>query len=260
MASDLLQGRLTMQEDIDETIQYLNLDKEKQYRIIVFDFESLADPLTPSLFTRYTDALLNHSNIEFPEKLYVIRQRKVILIVPAQQTDIQRIKEKLRTILKSLSKNSLYSQIKTYVALSNEVKVKDLPLGYKQAFDTLKFLRLVNDTQLIASYQDIGIYQLFAETGNTESLRRFIPENIWKLKDENIELLKTLRTFIDVNQNYSETADLLYVHPKTVRYRIDKLKEQYHMNFANPEETLHYSIALRLLDLIELNKPTDFVR
>ncbi|WP_277631197.1 PucR family transcriptional regulator [Atopococcus tabaci] len=238
-----------MQEDIDETIQYLNLDKEKQYRIIVFDFESLADPLTPSLFTRYTDALLNHSIIEFPEKLYVTRQRKVILIVPAQQTDIQRIKEKLRTILKSLSKNSLYSQIKTYVALSNEVKVKDLPLGYKQAFDTLKFLRLVNDTQLIASYQDIGIYQLFAETGNTESLRRFIPE-----------LLKTLRTFIDVNQNYSETADLLYVHPKTVRYRIDKLKEQYHMNFANPEETLHYSIALRLLDLIELNKPTDFVR
>lgn len=71
MASDLLHGRLTMQEDIDETIQYLNLDKEKQYRIIVFDFESLADPLTPSLFTRYADALLNHSNIEFPEKLYV---------------------------------------------------------------------------------------------------------------------------------------------------------------------------------------------
>src|SRR5699024_9566884 len=128
-------------------------------------------------------------------------------------------KKKVQLMLDRMMKNALYQHFIHHTTFSNEVSVHDLAEGYRQATDTQKILQLTQNAPAIASYKDIGIYQIFVETDNLDDLNRFIPEQLWILKNENPELLETLRTFIDVNQNYSETAQRLFVHPKTVRYR-----------------------------------------
>lgn len=42
-------------------------------------------------------------------------------------------------------------------------------------------------------------------------------------EEKNIELLKTLKIYLENNMNYSVTAEKMYVHINTIRKRIDKV-------------------------------------
>lgn len=252
MASDLLHGRLSKQEDIDDTIFQLGLDYAKKYRIILVNFDSEVENTLEedTQAARFSDAIISHSRTIFPDRVYVTRKNKVILIAPSGDYSIEETKQKIGLATKQLLKMEMYSHFHLYTTISNDVTLPELAVGYRQAVDAQKVLQLMDGQQTIFSYQDMGIYQIFVETGNFESLQRYIPENILRLQKENPELLKTLHTFIDQNQNYTETAQKLYIHPKTVRYRIDRLKEVYDIDLNSPEEILRYSIGFRLLKFI----------
>ena len=249
-ASDLLHGRFSNSKNIEETIQDLNLNVAENYRIIIIHFNSEKMIRSPFLANRFSDALINHAKHVFPNMLYVARKERVILITPVTQTSLSEAKQKVEAILNRLSFNELYATFKFYTSISNNVDVYNLPEGYRQAFDTQKIINMMGEENIVLTYQDLGIYQIFVESGNLNSLERFIPEKIRELQKANPDLLETLRIFIDVNQNFSETAQILFVHPKTVRYRIDRLIENYQIDFQNSEEILHYNIALRLLKIL----------
>ncbi|WP_027108133.1 PucR family transcriptional regulator [Lacticigenium naphthae] len=250
MASDLLHGRLNNPEDIKDTIHYLGLKQDMDYNIIIFNFETKKANLTDSIYTRFTDSLINHTKIEFPDRLYVNRKHNLILITPTQSLPAQEMKRKIKSIFNKIFTNNLFDKVNIYTSMSNTIHLNELASGYKQAINAQKILELMNENKKIVTYADLGIYQLFVNTDNLNTLEQFIPQKIWNLKENNTELLHTLNVFLDVNQNYSEASQLLFVHPKTVRYRVDRLKETYQIDFHNSDELLQYSIALRLLKLL----------
>ena len=252
MGSDLLHGRLTKQEDIDDTTLQLGLNPKHSYRIILVNFETKKafEQDNETLLNRFSDIITNYSRLIFPQRVYITRKNKVIIIAPSEHSNLSETKQKIREAMDALKETDLYPHFNVYTTISNDVSIDQLAEGYRQAFDTQKLLQLTTSSEPIASYQDMGIYQLFVETDNLNNLQRFIPENIMRLKQENPELLKTLQTFIDLNQNFTDTAQKLFIHPKTVRYRIERLKKSYHFNLDQPEEILRYSIGFRLLNLI----------
>lgn len=250
MASDLIHNRLTSKEDVDETIHYLNLDSKKQYKVIVFTFENKLSKESSPVHSRLTDSLVYNFKSLFPDAVYITRTQKIIFIVNTDPLALTLFKEKMRDMLQLLLKNKEYEKITIQVAISLDVTVYDLPEGYRQAVDTQKIMSLLETAPPILSYQDTGLYQLFLETNTLASLEHFIPVSVRELKENKPELLETLFTFINKNQNYSETAQSLFVHPKTVRYRINQLREQYAIDFQNPEEMLRYSIAIRILKVL----------
>lgn len=69
-------------------------------------------------------------------------------------------------------------------------------------------------------------------------------------KEHHPELFDTLSVFIDTQQSYTKTAERLFLHHKTIRYRIDKVKELLSINFDHPENVLQIQIATRLFKLL----------
>lgn len=252
MVSDLVHGRLTNQEDINETINNLELNPDKKYRVIVFNFSSKKRELSDALVNRLTDTLTNLFRNKFNNLLYIGRKDQVSLITSTENMTINNVKKKIETILKKISENKSYKDIYHYISISNEVSLYKLSEGHRQAMDSQKILRMDNEESAIVSYENLGLYRLFLETDNLNSLDRFVPENLKALQKDNPDLLNTLYVFINVNQNYSEASEILFIHPKTVRYRINRLKERYDIDLKNPEEILQYSIALRILKFIPL--------
>ncbi|MGO1356160.1 PucR family transcriptional regulator [Alkalibacterium gilvum] len=252
MVSDLVHGRLTNQEDINETINNLELNPDKKYRVIVFNFSSKKRELSDALVNRLTDTLTNLFRNKFNNLLYIGRKDQVSLITSTENMTINNVKKKIETILKKISENKSYKDIYHYISISNEVSLYKLSEGHRQAMDSQKILRMGNEESAIVSYENLGLYRLFLETDNLNSLDRFVPENLKALQKDNPDLLNTLYVFINVNQNYSEASEILFIHPKTVRYRINRLKERYDIDLKNPEEILQYSIALRILKFIPL--------
>ena len=252
MVSDLVHGRLTNQEDINETINNLELNPDKKYRVIVFNFNSKKRELSDALVNRLTDTLTNLFKNKFNNLLYIGHKDQVSLITSTENMTINNVKKKIETILKKISENKSYKDIYHYISISNEVSLYKLSEGHRQAMDSQKILRMGNEESAIVSYENLGLYRLFLETDNLNSLDRFVPENLKALQKDNPDLLNTLYVFINVNQNYSEASEILFIHPKTVRYRINRLKERYDIDLKNPEEILQYSIALRILKFIPL--------
>lgn len=253
LGSDLLHGRIEDEEQFEDTLNHLNLDRSAPHRVVVFEFyedESSKNLFSP-LSSRFSDTIVNYAKKEFYKLVYVTRKQKVILILPADTIDSESLKKRLAYILKKVTETKPFSTFKVNVSISDPTNLKSLATAYKQAMDTQKIIHLINKNLQIKDYQDIGIYQIFSETNNLDQLTRFIPAKINQMHKDNLDLLHTLEAFLNVNQNYIEAAALLFVHPKTVRYRIEKIKNSYQIDFNNPEEILQLSIGLRLLKIVK---------
>lgn len=256
MASDLVHGRLNKQEDIDDTVTQLGLDPTKNYRIILISFHTKKNiPQAKRIeIAPYVDAIINQSRFVFPDRIYITRKNTLIVIAPDLDEETNEIKKRISETLAQPDIKSMSNYFSVHTTISNVVSLAKLADGYRQAVDAQKILQLTKSEQAVFSYQDMGIYQIFVETDNFNSLKRFVPDSFLELQKENPELLTTLHTFIDSNQNYTETAQKLFVHPKTVRYRIDRLREIYKLDLDNAEEILRYAIGFRLLKFIgEIN-------
>ena len=89
-----------------------------------------------------------------------------------------------------------------------------------------------------------------------------MPEGLQKLynykKPQREDLIVTLKTYLDRNQNLSKTAQDLYVHYKTAAYRIEKIAKITGIDFDNANEVLAVRIGLVVYKMI-VNYNKDFI-
>ena len=60
------------------------------------------------------------------------------------------------------------------------------------------------------------------------------------------ELLKTLTVYLQEACNQIHTAETLFIHRNTLKYRLGRIVELTHINFDDPEEKLYLELSLRL--------------
>ncbi|MFD2130501.1 helix-turn-helix domain-containing protein [Pseudogracilibacillus auburnensis] len=126
----------------------------------------------------------------------------------------------------------------------------ELYKAYNEAISAVKSANELD--KRIEYFDDLSFFQIITDFGNNYYIKHFYSnelEPLLSLEEENKkEIMATLATFLDNNLNYKETADLLFVHPNTVRYRIRKVKELYkneHL-FSDSEKRLNLSIAIKM--------------
>lgn len=74
----------------------------------------------------------------------------------------------------------------------------------------------------------------------------------WEDKEQEKEWINTLATFmLDTQANMSQTADLLFVHKSTVKYRIHKINERLNYNILKLPESYRLYTALAIERLVE---------
>ena len=67
-------------------------------------------------------------------------------------------------------------------------------------------------------------------------------------QDENKELIKTLKVYLDCKMNYSHTAKNLYIHINTVRKRIEQINDQIQIDLEDPLNRLKLEVLLKLFN------------
>lgn len=69
------------------------------------------------------------------------------------------------------------------------------------------------------------------------------------------ELLLTIRTFLDCNQNGSEAARVLYIHRNTMMYRIEKFNRLTGLDCSQFNTGLRIRLAMMILQYLEKKEP-----
>jgi PucR family transcriptional regulator, purine catabolism regulatory protein len=249
---DLLNDRLYDKRDIDEVLESLNLDSCKYYKVIIIrlyqreDNKSLDKNQMAPILIKIRNIFRTHfSNSAFMEK-----SDRVVFLLNFDHVKTNLSAEFIDKLMQPLVAENLFKEYYYGISISSKAEKSDIPRANKEALDTQKILRLFHNSNTILPYEELGIYKLFLETNGLEELQKFVSPKINKFRLDYPELFNTLKIFLDANQSYTVTSEKLFLHQKTVRYRIDKIKDILGTELTNPEEILQIQIAARLFKLM----------
>lgn len=249
--SDLLNNRTENREEYLQKAAVLKLKESAVYQVVVFTFKDIpadSNTLQKRLFQFRVVFLeqLSAKNLSFA---YQVRKDKIVLIMEHTKNEatLKSDLDKALTLSKNITK---MDDLKINGSISIPGKLFDLPDRYNQAQDIQRAIELFGKSNQLYTYADIGVFQLFLKSTTSEQLQHYIPEKLLQIHQQNPELSETLKVFLDTTQNFKLTGDKLFIHPKTVRYRINKIKELTQIDFFDPEELLQYNIGLRLLSIL----------
>jgi purine catabolism regulator len=126
--------------------------------------------------------------------------------------------------------------------------------SFTQAKDALNYGYKIFGKDSITIYEELGIYKLLCSYKNRDELIKFVPSPLLILKeydkDKNNELIDTLEMYLACNLNAAKTAEELFVHYKTILYRLNRIKEITNLDIEDRRMMLEIEVGLKILRII----------
>ena len=110
------------------------------------------------------------------------------------------------------------------------------------------------DRRRVATYKDLGSFQLLLSLQDDEALRLFCDSILGPIEASEGpyggELMRSLEAFIEENGQWERAARRLYCHRHTLRYRIRRVEELTGRNLGSARDRIEFWLALRGRQLV----------
>lgn len=263
---NLLNGKIHSKDQLLKSTNLLDMKLDGNYRVLVFGLQpARADVyLDFDSKTQHTNFLNDAINMYFENARI---QNDIDRIIVIQEVEANQKEEDYRKEIKIIAEK-VQQYIKQHL---KELRVKagigkvvsgiiNLPKSFKEAKDAFHFADVAIEISnvgisRIILFSDLGIFKLLCQIEDTNTLLEYIPQSLQKLynykKTQRDDLLLTLKTYLERNQNLKKTAEDLYIHYKTAAYRIDKIITITGIDFENPSEVLAIRIGFIVHKMME---------
>src|SRR5919201_992076 len=111
------------------------------------------------------------------------------------------------------------------------------------------------------AFEETGAYRLLlpAMVEDPEELRRFHEDTVAPLvaydEQYETELVRTLETFLDADGNVAQSAQRLYTHRHTVRYRLERVKELTGLDVSSTDGRERLGLGLKAMRVLGILAP-----
>lgn len=107
----------------------------------------------------------------------------------------------------------------------------------------------------VASYDELGVVRLFVASQGDDSIREFVRQMLGDIVEyderKDGRLLETLRVYFEANCSQQDAADKLFVHHKTVRYRLTRIEELSGLDLSKHEDRINLDLALKVHSVMD---------
>ncbi len=113
----------------------------------------------------------------------------------------------------------------------------------------------------VLAFEETGAYRLLlsAMSESPAELERFYAETLEPLcaYDEQYEtdLVQTVETFLDCDGNVAQTAQVLFTHRHTVRYRLERVRELSGLDVGSSDGREKLSLGLKAMHVLGIARP-----
>jgi hypothetical protein len=176
----------------------------------------------------------------------ILKYREGILIIfTAEKIHEKNIKSNVNSLIERIGINVP----EYYIGVSNlYFSLEKLNIGINESIFAQKASE-VSDYSF-NYFHDIGVYSILMPYIDEIWIRNFYNRSIMPIKnyDEkyNMELFDTAVKYIENDGKINETANALFLHKNTIRYRINKIKELLNMGDCEGSFYEQLSIAIKL--------------
>ena len=260
---NILNGLLSSKE-MTEAAAQLGMKESDTYRVV--DFHTIKN----NVQSKYTKEQLHEVGVIegelkhlLPDALIYRNMDQIVMIqqVDSDQTELEYQKE-MEEVEDVIQRSIFYRKKDTdfQIGIGKSVKgYQRLKESYHEASQAIKYIEIVrlvtgDKNKSVVHYSNLGFFQIFGEIDDMTKLERYIPETLKKLyeyDDEHKgELIPTLQMFLSNNQSIRKTAGAMFVHYRTISYRMEKIKEITGINFDNANEVLAVSNGLVIYKML----------
>ena len=111
------------------------------------------------------------------------------------------------------------------------------------------------------SFEETGAYRLLlpAMSEDPSELQGFFEETVAPLVDYDeqyeTELVRTLESFLDADGNVARTAERLFTHRHTIRYRLERVRELSGLDVSSTDGRERLSLGLKAMRVLGIHPP-----
>lgn len=186
------------------------------------------------------------------------RNEEVVLIQPVENKNHREKKAYFNMIIqkvKALSKEHLSSRIIRVGVGKEYANPTELFRSYQEAKVASKLGNLLQDQNHTPFFIDLGIERILYNHDRQE-LEEFYKEMLNPLeqfdKSQKNELMETLEKYIMNHCDMKETAEALFLHPNTLRYRLKRIEEVLDIEVKDFDTILSLMVAFKIKYLKKL--------
>lgn len=261
---NILNGLLSSKE-MTEAAAQLGMKESDTYRVV--DFHTIKK----NVQRKYTKEQLHEVGVIVGELMYLLpdaliyrNMDQIVMIqqVDSNQTELEYQKE-MEEIEEVIQRSILYRKKDTdfQIGIGKSVEgYQRLKESYYEASQAIKYIEIIrlvtgDKNKSVVHYSNLGFFQIFGKVDDMTELERCIPETLKKLylyDDEHKgELITTLQMYLRNNQSIKKTAGAMFVHYRTISYRLEKIKQISGINFDNANEVLAVSNGLIIYKMLK---------
>ena len=261
---NILNGLLSSKE-MTEAAAQLGMKESDTYRVV--DFHTI----TKNVQRKYTKEQLHEVGVIegelmhlLPDALIYRNMDQIVMIqqVDSNQTELEYQKE-MEEVEDVIQRSILYRKKDTdfQIGIGKSVEgYQRLKESYYEASQAIKYIEIIRQVtgdknKSVVQYSNLGFFQIFGKVDDMTELERCIPETLKKLylyDDEHKgELITTLQMYLRNNQSIKKTASAMFVHYRTISYRLEKIKQISGINFDNANEVLAVSNGLIIYKMLK---------
>ena len=261
---NILNGLLSSKE-MTEAAAQLGMKESDTYRVV--DFHTIKK----NVQRKYTKEQLHEVGVIegelmhlLPDALIYRNMDQIVMIqqVDSNQTELEYQKE-MEEIEEVIQQSILYRKKDTdfQIGIGKSVEgYQRLKESYHEASQAIKYIEIIRQVtgdknKSVVHYSNLGFFQIFGKVDDMTELERCIPETLKKLylyDDEHKgELITTLQMYLRNNQSIKKTAGAMFVHYRTISYRLEKIKQISGINFDDANEVLAVSNGLIIYKMLK---------
>ena len=261
---NILNGLLSSKE-MTEAAAQLGMKESDTYRVV--DFHTIKK----NVQRKYTKEQLHEVGVIVGELTYLLpdaliyrNMDQIVMIqqVDSNQTELEYQKE-MEEVEDVIQRSILYRKKDTdfQIGIGKSVEgYQRLKESYHEASRAIKYIDIIrlvtgDKNKSVVHYSNLGFFQIFGEIDDVTELERYIPETLKKLylyDDEHKgELITTLQMYLRNKQSIRKTADAMFVHYRTISYRLEKIKQVSGIDFDNANEVLAVSNGLIIYKMLK---------
>lgn len=266
LVGNLITGNVALNNTL-ERAALIGWDLSKSYTIVLFNIDNIDKILAESkhnpdkmylqglisdIVSIITNAVRNYT------KNYILGTKNdaIILLWPSpdnQNGFVELIKKTGKEIQEQIKKK--VKKVSVAIGIGDAaLDVDEIPRSFKEAQDAITFGRMIHGQHVIEAFSELGVFRILCKFAERDELHNFVPKPLLKLiehdKANETDLRKTLEIFLDCNGNASKAAKELFIHYKTILYRLERIKEITGMDLENNESRIEIEMGLKIIHLL----------
>jgi len=266
--NDLILGEIQSREMVLQRGLFFGLNLSLSYAVLLVDVDSFAD-----MFLQTLDELGAHARLEklhrtvmrvcqelSPDCIAWDRSDSVIILFPIDAHWLLHSAEHRLSLIFDMAKRVKGAIDKSIQEFTVSIgigafrqDIMHIHTSFDEARTALKIGKLAWGKNGVYSYDKLGIYTLLTQLQDKHSVAKFIDEQLGPLVDydhkRGTNYLETLGALLDNNCHRQRTAERLFIHPKTLSYRVQRIQEILKVSLRDTEAMLSLHVALKIMSM-----------